>query len=237
MLSFKPAFLLSCFTFIKGFFSSSSFSAIRVVSPVYLTLMFFPAMLIPACGSSSLAFCMMYTAYKLNKQSDNIQLWCTSFPILNQPVVPWPILIVASWPTFRFLRRWVSHLFKILQFFVIRTVKSFTIIKETYVDVFLELPCFLHNPSEVGNLTSDSSAFLNPAYTSGCSQFMYCWSLAWRTLSITLPACGMSTTVWWFEHSSTLPFFGIGMNSKVLWPLLSFPNLLTYWVQHFNSIT
>ena len=48
---------------------------------------------------------MMYSAYKLNKQGDNIWLWCTSFPIWNQSVVPCPILTVASWLTYRFLRK------------------------------------------------------------------------------------------------------------------------------------
>ena len=79
MLSFKSNFSLSCFTFIKRLFSSSSLSAIRVVSSAYLRLLIFlPAVLILACASSSLAFCMMYSAYKLNKQSDNIQPCCTS---------------------------------------------------------------------------------------------------------------------------------------------------------------
>ena len=74
ILSFKPAFLLSSFTFIKRLFSSSSLSAIRVVSPAYLrVLVFLPAILIPVCASSSPAFLMMYSAYKLNKQGDNIQ--------------------------------------------------------------------------------------------------------------------------------------------------------------------
>ena len=57
--------------------------------------------------------------------------------------------------------------------------------------------------------------FLNPAWTSGSSRFMYCWSLAWRILSITLPACEMSAIVWQFEHSSGLPFFGIGMKTDL----------------------
>ena len=62
MLSFKPAFSLSSFTFIKRLFSSSSLSAIRVVSSAYLRLLIFlPAILIPACTSSSLAFHMMYS--------------------------------------------------------------------------------------------------------------------------------------------------------------------------------
>ena len=55
--------------------------------------------------------------------------------------------------------------------------------------------------------------FLNPAWISGSSQFMNCWSLAWRTLNLTLLACEMSAIVWWFEHSSALPFFGIGMKT------------------------
>ena len=49
----------------------------------------------------------MYTAYKLNKQGDNIHPWRTPFPIWNQSVVPCPVLIVASWPKYRFLRRQV----------------------------------------------------------------------------------------------------------------------------------
>ena len=47
------------------------------------------------------------SAYKLNKQGDNIQPWCTPFPILNQSVVPCAVLTVASWPPYRFLRRQV----------------------------------------------------------------------------------------------------------------------------------
>ena len=71
-LRFKPTFSLSSFTFINRFFSSS-LSAIRVVSSAYLRLLIFlPAILIPAYASSSPAFLMMYSAYKLNKQGDNI---------------------------------------------------------------------------------------------------------------------------------------------------------------------
>ena len=79
------------FHFIKRLFSSSSLSAIRLVSSAYLRLLIFlPAILIPACVSSSPVFLMMYSAYKLNKQGDNIQPWCTPFPIWNQYVVPCP---------------------------------------------------------------------------------------------------------------------------------------------------
>ena len=82
MFSFKPTFSLSSLTFIKRLFSSSSLSAIRMVSSAYLRLLIFLlAILIPAYASSSPAFLMMHSAYKLNNQGDNIQPWCTPFPI------------------------------------------------------------------------------------------------------------------------------------------------------------
>ena len=111
MLSFKPAFSFSSFTLIKRFFSSFSFYAIRVVSSAYLKLLIFLlTVLIPACNSSSPAFCMMSSAYKLNKQSDNKQPCRTAFSILNQSVVPYRVLTVASWAAYRFLRRQVNGL-------------------------------------------------------------------------------------------------------------------------------
>ena len=134
MLSFKPTFSLSSFTFFKRLFSSSSLSAIRVVSSAYLRLLIFlPAILIPACASSSLVFLMMYSACKLNKQGDNIQPWLTPFSIQNQSVVPCPVLTVASWPAYSLLKRhirWsgipISQ--RIFQFIVIHTVKVFGIV-------------------------------------------------------------------------------------------------------------
>ena len=110
--SFSECWVLSqlfhSLTFIKRLFSSSSLSATRVVSSVYLRLLIFlPASLIPVYASSSPVFFMMYSAYKLNKQGDNIQPWRTSFPIWNQSVVPCPVLTVASWPAYRFLKRQV----------------------------------------------------------------------------------------------------------------------------------
>ena len=77
---------------------------------------------------------------------------------------------------------------------MIHTVKGFGVVNEAEVDVFLELSCFFYDPTHPGNLISGSSA-LNPAWTSGRSQFTYCWSLTWRILSITLLACGMSAIV------------------------------------------
>ena len=97
MLSFKPAFSLSSFTFIMRLFSSSSLSAVRVVSSAYLRLLIFlRIILIPLCGSSRTEFHMMYSACKLNKQGDNVQPWHTPFPIWKQSTVPCPVLPVAS---------------------------------------------------------------------------------------------------------------------------------------------
>ena len=102
MLSFKPAFSLSCFTIIKRLFSSSSLSAIWVVSSSYLRLsIYLLEILIPACASSSLALHMMYSEYKLNMQGDNMQPWHTDFLIWHQSF-PCPVRIVASWPAYRF---------------------------------------------------------------------------------------------------------------------------------------
>ena len=201
MLSFKSTFSLSSFTFIKRLFSSSSLSAIRVVSSAYLRLLIFPlAILITACASSSLAFHMMYSAYELNKQGDNIQPWHTAFLIWNQSAVPCPVLTVTSWPAYRFLRgqvkvAWFSHLLKNFpQFVVIHTVKGFGIVNKTEVDVFLELSCFFDEPMDAGNLISGSSAFSKSSLNIWKFSVHVLWSPIWRILSIILLACEMSAT-------------------------------------------
>ena len=120
LLSFKLAFSLPLFTFIRRLLSSSLFSAIRLMLSTYLRLLIFlPEILIPTCASSSLAVLMMYSAYKLNKQGDNIQPWCTPFPIWNQYLFPCSVLTVASWHAYKFLRRQVrwSHILTCLRIF------------------------------------------------------------------------------------------------------------------------
>ena len=107
----------------------------------------------------------MYYAYKLNKQGDNIQPWCTPFPIWNQSVVPCIVLTVASWLVYRFLRRQVrwpdleEFSWRIFQFVAIHTVQGFGIVNKEEIDVFLERFCFFNDPTDVGNLISGSSAF------------------------------------------------------------------------------
>ena len=85
----------------------------------------------------------MYSAFKFNKQGDNIQPWCTPFPILNQFIVPCPVLTVASWPTYSFLRRQVRWSgipisLRIFHSLLIHTIKVFSIVNAAEVGVFLE---------------------------------------------------------------------------------------------------
>ena len=112
---------------------------------------------------------MMYSAYKLNKQGDNIQPWYTPFPIWNQSVVPFPVLTVASLPAYRFLRgRSGGVVFpSISEFSTVycdphshfAKVKGFGIVNKAEIEVFLELSCFFNDSTDVGNLISGSSAF------------------------------------------------------------------------------
>ena len=231
--------------FIKRPFSSS-LSSIRVVSSAYLRLLIFLlAILIPACASSSPAFLMMYSAYKLNKQGDNIQPWCTPFPIWNQSVVPCLVLTVASWPEYRFLKRqvrWSGILisFRIFQFIVIHTVKGFGIVKAE-VDVLLELSCFFNYPVQVGNLISGSSAFSKFSFRNlwkisvyillkpHLKDFEHYFASVWDECNCAVVWAFFGIAFLW-DWNENWPF-------PVLWQLLSFPNLLAYWVQHFHSIT
>ena len=110
----------------------------------------------------------MCSVYRLNKQGDSRQPCRTPFSILNQSVVPCRILTVASWPPYRFLRRQVrcsgSPIFlRAFHSLLTHTVKGFSTVDETEVDVFLKFPCFLYNPGNVGNLISSSSSFLKPS--------------------------------------------------------------------------
>ena len=145
--------------------------------------MFLWKILISACASSRPVFLIIYSAYKLNKQGDNIHPWHTPFPIWNQSAVPGPVLTATSWPACRFLKRqvrlvWYSHLFQNFpQFIVIHTVKGFGIVNKAEMDVFLELSLFFDDEADVNNLISGSSAFCKTNSTSGSSQFTYYWCL------------------------------------------------------------
>ena len=134
---------------------------------------------------------------------------------------------------------WYSHWLSFPQFVVIHTVKGFDIVNKAEVDAFLKFSHFFEDPTYVGNLISGSFAFSKSSLN------------IWKFMVHMLLKPGLEN----FEHYFTSMcdeyncvvvwvFFGIAYlwdwnenwPSPVLWPLLSFPNLLAYWVQHFHSI-
>ena len=171
-----------------------------VLSTYLRLLIFLLAILIPACALSSLAFHMMYSACKLNKKGDNKQPWRflsqfgTSCPMLSSNCCFLTCIQVYQ-KAGKVI--WYSYLLKNLpQFVVIHTVKGFSIVNEPEVDIFLEFSCFFYNQTDVGNLISGFFAFSKSVLTSGSSQFMYCWSLAWRiTWNLTLLVCEMTAVL------------------------------------------
>ena len=188
-----------------------------ILSAYLRLLIFLPAILIPAFASSSRTFCMMCSAYKLNKL--NIQSWRNPCLIWNQSVVLCSVLTVVSWPAYRFLRRKVRRCgspisFKIF-YSVLWSTQSKTLAQSIKQVFFLNSFVFLMIQRMLAIWSLVPLPFLNPAWTSGSSQLTYCWSLAWRILSITLLACEMSATVRWFKHSLALPFFGTGMKTDL----------------------
>ena len=198
---------------------------------------------------TNLVFLVMYSAYKLNKQGDNIQPWRTRFPIWNQSVLPCPVLTVASWPVNMFLRRkirWfgISISLRIFHSLLWSTQsKALTltidIVNKAEIDVFLELYCFFNDPVDVGNLIPGSSGFskfslniwtfsVQMLLKPGLKTFEHYFASMWNECNCVVVWTFLGIAFLW-DSNENWPF-------PVLWPLLSFPNLLTYWVQHFISI-
>ena len=134
---------------------------------------------------------------------------------------------------------WNSHLLNFPHFVVTHKVKGFGIVNKAEVDVFLELCCFSMIQWMLAVWSLVTLPFINPTWISGSLHFRYCWRLDWRILSITLLACEIEcicAVVWAFFGIAFLWDWNENCPFPVLWPLLSFPNLLAYWVQHFHSI-
>ena len=135
---------------------------------------------------------------------------------------------------------WYSHLSQNFpQFIVIHTVKCSGIVNKPEIDVFLELSCFFDDSMYVGNLISGSSAFsksilniwkfiVHILLKPGLENFEHYFAGVWD-------AC-YCAVVWSFFGIAFLWDWNENWPFPVLWPLLSFPNLLAYWVQHFHSI-
>ena len=185
-----------------------------------------------------------HSAFKFNKQGDNKQPCRTPFLILSKSVVPCLILNVASWHTYMFFRRQVRWSgipisLRIFQSVVIHTVKGFSVVNEAEADAFLELLCFLHHPTNVSSLIS--------AFFASLKSSLWIWNFSVHILlkpslkdfehylASMLNECSC-TIVWTFFGIALLWHWNENWPFPVLWPLLSLPNLLAYWVQHFNSI-
>ena len=179
----------------------------------------------------------MYSAYKLNKQGDNIQPWCTPFPILIQSVVSCLVLTIASWPAYRFLGRQVRWSgipisFKYFpQFVVIHAVKGYSIVNEVEIDAFLEFSSFFYDPTDIGNLISDSSVFSKSTLNiwnfsvqvllkPSLENFEHYFASMWNESNCVV--------VWTFFGIAFLWDWNENWPFPVLWPLVNFPNLLAY---------
>ena len=135
---------------------------------------------------------------------------------------------------------WYSLFFQNFpQFIVIHTVKGFGIVTKAEIDVFLEVSCFFNDPADVGNLISGSSAFSKTSWNiwkftvhvllkPDLENFKHYFTSVWEECNCAVVWASFGIAFLWdWNEKWPLP---------VLWPLLSFPNLLANWVQHFHSI-
>ena len=135
---------------------------------------------------------------------------------------------------------WYSHLFKNFpEFVVIHTFKDFSVVNIAEINVFLECSCFFYDPVAVGNLTSGSSAFSKSSLNiwkfmvhvrlkPSLKNFEHYSASMWDECNCVVVWTIFGIAFLW-DWNENWPF-------PVLGPLLSFPNLLAYWVQNFHSI-
>ena len=121
---------------------------------------------------------------------------------------------------------------------MIHTVKGFCGVNETEVDVFLEFSCLFYDPTDIGNLTSGSSAFSKPSshiwkflvhvlLKPSLKDFEHYLASMWNECNFAV--------VWTFFDIAFLWDWNENWPFPVLWPLLSFPNLLAYWISTFTA--
>ena len=186
-----------------------------------------------------------------------MQPWHTPFPIWNQSVIPCPVLTVASWPAYRFLRRQVRWSGIPISFRIFSVCgdphKGFGIVNKAEVDFFWNSLTLLMIVTQVKNFICPFSAqTIEPLVFSIMQEMLPIWTLVplpfpsslniWKfTINVPLKP-GLENfehyfVSMWDECNCVVvwAFFGIWTFS-VLWLLLSFSNLLACWVQHFNSI-
>ena len=151
---------------------------------------------------------------------------------------------VASWPVYRFLKRQVRWSgipisFRIFHNLFLSTLKGSGIVNKAEIHVFMELSCFFDDPTDVGNLVSGSSDFSKTSLNiwkftvhillkPGLENFEHYFTSMWDE-------CNCSV-VWTFFGIAFFRDWNENWPFPVPWPLLSFPNLLAYWVQDLHSI-
>jgi len=159
------------------------------------------------------------------------------FPIyLHEVMGPDAMILKLSFkPTFSL----ISFTLSSFTFTLVHSVKGFGIVNKAQIDVFLELSCFFDDPANVGNLISRSSAFSKTSLNiwkftvhvllkPDLENFEHYFTSMWDECNCVV--------VWTFFGIAFLRDWKENWPFPVLWPLLSFPNLLAYWVQHFYSI-
>ena len=133
---------------------------------------------------------------------------------------------------------WYSYLFKNFQNLLWFTVKSCSVINEAEIDVFLEFSWFFNDPTNVGNLISGSSSFSKSSLyiwkfsvhilvKPGLENFEHYFASIWDECNCVIIWTFYSIAFLW-DGNESWPF-------PVLWPLLSFPNLLAYWASTFTA--
>ena len=135
---------------------------------------------------------------------------------------------------------WYSCLFKNFpQLVVIHTVRGFGVVNKAEVGDLLELSCFFTDPMDDSNLISGSYAFsksslniwkfmVHALLKPGLENFEHYFASVWNVYNCVI--------VWTFFGIAFLWNWNENSPFLVLWPLVSFANLLAYWVQHFHSI-
>ena len=200
----------------------------------YLRLfIFLPAVLIPACASSNPAFLMMYFAYKLISRVtiyslDLLLSWFGASLLFHVQFCYFLTCIQISQEADQVV--WYSHLFKNFpQFVVIHTVKGFGIDNKAEVDVFH----FFDDLVDVADLIPGSSAFSKSSLNiwkfmvhvmlkPGLKNYKHYFASVWDESN--------GVIVWAFFGIAFLWDWNENWPFPVLWPLLSIPSLLAYWV-------
>ena len=184
------------------------------------------------------------------RRIDAFKLWCCK-RLLRVPWTRGRLILSQSWVNLKGNQLWIltgrtdddteTLVFwssNVNSFLWSTQSKGFGIVNKVEVEVFLECSCFFNDTTDVGNLISRSSVFYKSSMNiqkftvhvllkPGLENFEHYFASVWDECS-----CAV---VWAFFGIAFLSYWHENWPFPVLWPLLSFPNLLAYWVQHFQS--